>query len=80
MPMTRVLITEPVSTKQEFFEALGAIRQAAGAPAPRNLDAMVDFLREHDVHYIFCADWQLGEEDTQVIAQILSNEEILFRL
>lgn len=80
MPMTRVLITEPVTTRAEFFEALGQIRQAADHPAPKNLDAMVDFLREHDVHYIFCSDWQLGEEDTRIITRILSDEKILFSL
>lgn len=73
MPLRRILITEPIKMKSDFFAALGGIRQAADTPAPKNLDAMADFLREHQIDRIVCVDWQMNDRDSHSVKQVLED-------
>lgn len=70
--MHRILITEPVRTRQEFYDALGRLHMC-GRPAPRNLDDLADFLRETHVRVILASDMEL---DDAAVAEVLRDLEV----
>ncbi|WJY90227.1 hypothetical protein [Corynebacterium confusum] len=77
MPNTkRVLITDRLRSEADFYRALGNLRQAGERPAPRNLDALADFLRELGLDSIVCADWCLPEADSRRLRRVLDDLDV----
>ncbi len=70
--MNRILITESIQTRQQFFDALGRTR-ACARPAPRNLDDLADFLREGRIGVIIAADMHMELSDFAAIGQVLQD-------
>lgn len=71
-----ILITTPLCSRQDFFNALTAISYRAcvtARPAPTNLDGMADLLREARAGKIIASDWQLNAADTSRISRVLTD-------
>lgn len=68
-----VLITQPLCSRAELFRALAANTYASDRPAPKNLDAMADLLREFRVQKIICANWQLPSGETSDLLRVFKD-------
>ncbi|QPK78600.1 hypothetical protein G7Y31_08565 [Corynebacterium lizhenjunii] len=71
--MTRVLITEPVRTRQDLYRALGAVHCCGECVAPSNLDGLADFLREHRIRTIIAADLAMELADYATLKRVLDD-------
>ncbi|AWB81480.1 hypothetical protein C3B44_03180 [Corynebacterium yudongzhengii] len=71
-----VLLTHPLTSREEFFSELAsALRQPKQVkrPAPKNLDAMADLLKEAKVKKVICSAWQLNEADDRAIRAVFKD-------
>lgn len=71
-----ILINHPLGCRQDFFDALTAISYrdcVTARPAPTNLDAMADLLREARAGTIIASDWRLDDADTSRISDVLGD-------
>ncbi|WP_293778551.1 hypothetical protein [uncultured Corynebacterium sp.] len=73
--MQRILITEPIRTREDFYSALGRLRGCQSG-APRNLDALADFLREQHIVAIIAADFDMVEEDLARVSAVLEDQGV----
>ena len=73
--MQRILITEPIRTREDFYGALGRLRGCTSG-APCNLDALADFLREQQIVTIIAADIDMVEEDLAPIRMVLEDQGV----
>ncbi|MDO5031026.1 hypothetical protein [Corynebacterium sp.] len=73
---SKVLITQPLHTRVDFYAALGALRGCAACDAPRNLDALADYLREHRVRTIVASQWLLDDADSSAILEVLHDNNV----
>ena len=73
--MQRILITEPIRSREDFYSALGRLRGCQSG-APRNLDALADFLREQHITAIIAADFDLQDEDLDPISMVLEDQGV----
>ena len=69
----RVLITDCLHNRDDFFHALETVRCELTAPAPKNLDGLADFLVDARTDRITCANWDLNDADATAIAQVLDD-------
>ena len=69
----RVLITDCLHNRDDFFHALETVRCEHTAPAPKNLDGLADFLVDAGIDRITCANWDLDDADATAIAQVLDD-------
>lgn len=69
----RVLITDCLHSRDDFFHALETVRCEHTAPAPKNLDALADFLVDAKIDRITCANWDLNQADSDAIKNVLQN-------
>src|SRR5690625_143075 len=69
----RVLITDCLHNRDDFFHALETVRCEHTAPAPKNLDGLADFLVDARIDRITCANWDLNDADATAIAQVLDD-------
>ncbi|PXY06451.1 hypothetical protein [Corynebacterium striatum] len=78
--LSKVLITQPLESREDLYAALGTIRGCDACMAPRNLDALADFLREHKVETIVASAWKLSTTDTAAVLEVLRDNGVrLFR-
>ena len=73
--MQRILITEPIRTREDFYSALGRLHGCTSG-APRNLDALADFLREQHIVAIIAADFDMAEEDLARVRTVLEDQGV----
>lgn len=73
--MQRILITEHILTRADFFNALGRTRGCEDC-GPRNLDDLADFLREQRTTVIVASHMELAEEDLQGVATVLRDQGV----
>ncbi|MCZ9306457.1 barstar family protein [Corynebacterium sp. c8Ua_181] len=73
--MQRILITEHIRTRADFFNALGRTRGCEDC-GPRNLDDLADFLREQHTTVIVASHMELAEEDLQGVATVLKDQGV----
>lgn len=73
--MQRILITEPIRTREDFYSALGRLHGCQSG-APRNLDALADFLREQHIVAIIAADFDMVEEDLARVRTVLEDQGV----
>lgn len=73
--MRRILITEHIRTRADFFNALGRTRGCEDC-GPRNLDDLADFLREQRTSVIVASHMELAEEDLQGVATVLKDQGV----
>lgn len=69
----RVLITDYITTREDFYSALDGVRCESDVPSPRNLDALADFLVDAKIDRITCANWAMNDADAAAIGQVLDN-------
>ena len=69
----RVLITDCLHSRDDFFHALETARCEHTAPSPKNLDGLADFLVDARIDCITCANWDLNDADATAIAQVLDD-------
>ena len=74
----RVLITDCIQSREDFFHALDSVRCDHDAPAPKNLDALADFLVDAHIDRITCANWAMNDEDTGAIQRVLGDIGVHF--
>ena len=73
--MDRILITETIRSREDFYGALGRLRSNA-AGAPHNLDDLADFLREQHIQAIIAADFDLEQDDLSRISSVLADQGV----
>lgn len=73
--MRRILITEHIRTRADFFNALGRTRGCEGC-GPRNLDDLADFLREQRTSVIVASDMDIEGEGLDAIATVLEDQDV----
>ncbi|WP_225746614.1 hypothetical protein [Corynebacterium sp. Marseille-P4611] len=73
--MRRILITEHIRTRADFFNALGRIRGCEDC-GPRNLDDLADFLREQRTSVIVASDMDMDGEGLDAIATVLEDQGV----
>lgn len=73
--MQRILITEHIRTRADFFNALGRTRGCEDC-GPRNLDDLADFLREQRTSVIVASDMDLDGEGLDAIAAVLEDQGV----
>ncbi|KQB85126.1 hypothetical protein [Corynebacterium oculi] len=66
-----LLITCPLTSRHDLYQALGCCLCQADRPAPTNLDGMADLLREAQVRTIICAQWALPAGDSRAVQEVL---------
>ena len=69
----RVLITDCLHNREDFFHALESVRCDQDAPSPKNLDALADFLVDAKIDRITCAHWDLNDADSAAISRVLAD-------
>ncbi|MFZ2292685.1 MAG: hypothetical protein WAW05_09760 [Corynebacterium casei] len=69
----RVLITDCIHNREDFFHAMDKVRCDSDVPSPRNLDALADFLVDAGIDRITCANWAMNDEDARAINTVLSD-------
>ena len=72
----RVLITDCLHSREDFYHALESVRCDHDAPAPKNLDALADFLVAAKIDRITCANWDLNDTDAEAIMRVLSDLDV----
>lgn len=73
--MRRILITEHIRTRADFFNALGRTRGCEDC-GPRNLDDLADFLREQRTAVIVASDMDMDGEDLAAVASVLEDQGV----
>ena len=73
--MRRILITEHILTRADFFNALGRTRGCEDC-GPRNLDDLADFLREQRTAAIVASDMDMDGEGLDAIATVLEDQGV----
>ena len=73
--MRRILITEHIRTRANFFNALGRTRGCEDC-GPRNLDDLADFLREQRTAVIVASDMDMDGEGLDAIATVLEDQGV----
>ena len=73
--MQRILITEHIRTRADFFNALGRTRGCEDC-GPRNLDDLADFLREQRTRVIVASDMDMDGEGLDAIATVLEDQGV----
>lgn len=73
--MRRILITEHIRTRADFFNALGRTRGCEDC-GPRNLDDLADFLREQRTSVIVASDMDMDGEGLDTIATVLEDQGV----
>ena len=73
--MQRILITEHIRTRADFFNALGRTRGCEDC-GPRNLDDLADFLREQRTAIIVASDMDIDGEGLDAIATVLEDQGV----
>lgn len=73
--MQRILITEHIRTRADFFNALGRTRGCEDC-GPRNLDDLADFLREQRTSVIVASDMDIEGEDLEAVASVLEDQGV----
>jgi len=68
----RVLITDCIQSREDFFHALDKARRPVDVPSPKNLDALADFLVDAGINRITCANWAMNDKDARAIITVLS--------
>lgn len=71
-----VLITAPLRTRQDLYDALGRVAYSAGRRSPTNLDGMADLLQEHRVKTLICACWLIDDRDTKAVTAVLDDLDV----
>lgn len=69
----KVLLTSPIRSRADFYAEIGALDDA---PAPRNLDALADFVREHQITCIIAAELCLPRQDYEAIREVLDDNGV----
>ncbi|MCT1427388.1 barstar family protein [Corynebacterium sp. p3-SID1241] len=73
--MRRILITEHIRTRADFFNALGRTRGCEDC-GPRNLDDLADFLREQHTSVIVASNMDLDGEGLGAIVTVLEDQGV----
>ncbi len=73
--MRRILITEHIRTRADFFNALGRTRGCEDC-GPRNLDDLADFLREQRTAVIVASKMDMDGEGLDAIATVLEDQGV----
>ncbi|MEJ4099307.1 hypothetical protein V5S96_02875 [Corynebacterium mastitidis] len=73
MPNNPLLITSRLASRQDLYRALACCLLPRHRPAPTNLDAMADLLREARIRTVICAQWELPTEDGCVVRAVLGD-------
>ena len=73
--MERILITEEIRTREDFYGALGRLH-GCDVSAPRNLDDLADFLRQEHIRTIVASDMELEAEDYARISTVLQDQGV----
>lgn len=73
--MQRILITEHIRTRADFFNALGRTRGCEDF-GPRNLDDLADFLREQRTSVIVASNMDIEGEDLAAVASVLEDQGV----
>lgn len=73
--MRRILITEHIRTRADFFNALGRTRGCEDC-GPRNLDDLADFLREQRTAVIVASHMDMDGEGLDAIATVLEDQGV----
>lgn len=73
--MQRILITEHIRTRADFFNALGRTRGCEDC-GPRNLDDLADFLREQRTAVIVASNMDMDGEGLDAIAAVLADQGV----
>jgi len=73
--MRRILITEHIRTRADFFNALGRTRGCEDC-GPRNLDDLADFLREQRTAVIVASHMDMDGEDLAAVASVLEDQGV----
>ena len=73
--MRRILITEHIRTRADFFNALGRTRGCEDC-GPRNLDDLADFLREQRTSVIVASNMDIEGEGLGAIATVLADQGV----
>lgn len=76
--MNRLLITETLHSREDFYSALATAPLGSPAPTPKNLDGLADFVREKHLECIICADWKLTEADSAALLHVLDDVGVKF--
>ena len=74
--MQRILITEHIRTRADFFNALGRTRGCEDC-GPRNLDDLADFLREQRTAVIVASNMDIEDEDLAAVASVLEDQGVV---
>ena len=73
--MQRILITEHIRTRADFFNALGRTRGCEDC-GPRNLDDLADFLREQRTSVIITSNMDIEGEGLAAITSVLEDQGV----
>ncbi|MCG7461491.1 barstar family protein [Corynebacterium tuberculostearicum] len=73
--MQRILITEHIRTRADFFNALGRTRGCEDC-GPRNLDDLADFLREQRTSVIIASDMKIADAELEGVATVLEDQGV----
>ncbi|MGV0403728.1 hypothetical protein ACUY3C_02180 [Corynebacterium marquesiae] len=73
--MQRILITEHIRTRADFFNALGRTRGCEDC-GPRNLDDLADFLREQRTSFIIASDMKIADAELEGVATVLEDQGV----
>lgn len=73
--MHRILITEPIRTRTDFFNALGRTHGCVDC-GPRSLEDLAKFLRENEVSTIVAANMEMELDDFATIAAVVQDEGV----
>ncbi|WP_408923378.1 hypothetical protein [Corynebacterium tuberculostearicum] len=73
--MQRILITEHIRTRADFFNALGRTRGCEDC-GPRNLDDLADFLREQRTSVIIASNMDIEGEGLAAITSVLEDQGV----
>ena len=73
--MQRILITEHIRTRADFFNALGRTRGCEDC-GPRNLDDLADFLREQRTTAIIASHMEIADEELEGVATVLEDQGV----
>ncbi|WP_296180398.1 barstar family protein [uncultured Corynebacterium sp.] len=73
--MRRILITEHIRTRADFFNALGRTRGCEDC-GPRNLDDLADFLREQRTSVIIASDMKIADAELEGVATVLEDQGV----
>lgn len=73
--MQRILITEHIRTRADFFNALGRTPGCEDC-GPRNLDDLADFLREQRTSVIIASNMEIADAELEGVATVLEDQGV----